>query len=68
VTQRSVDPVLRSAKLTRMTAGDDYEVAIVYSPRTSTTNKQKSDLITVKAISNDPKQQKPITVKLKGED
>jgi uncharacterized repeat protein (TIGR03803 family) len=48
--------------------GGDYEVAIVYSPKTSTTNKEKSDSISITAISNDPKQQKPITVKLKGED
>ena len=33
----------------------------------STTSKEKSDSITVKAIGNDPRQKKPITVTLKGE-
>ena len=48
-------------------AGDDYQVTIMYSPTNSTTSKEKSDSITVKAISNDPNQKKPIDVKLKGE-
>jgi uncharacterized repeat protein (TIGR03803 family) len=49
-------------------AGDDYQLTITYSPTNSTTRREKSDSITVKAISNDPKQKKPIDVKLKGED
>jgi uncharacterized repeat protein (TIGR03803 family) len=49
-------------------AGDDYQITITYSPTNSTTRKEKSDSITVKAVSNDPNQKKPIDVKLKGED
>jgi uncharacterized repeat protein (TIGR03803 family) len=48
-------------------AGDDYQVTITYSPTNSTTSKEKSDSITVKAISNDPNPKKLIDVKLKGE-
>jgi len=47
--------------------GDDYQVTIKYAPTSSTTSKEKSDSITVTAISNDPRQKKPITVTLKGE-
>ena len=47
--------------------GDDYEVTITYAPTRSTTSKENIDSITVKAISNDPMQKKPITVTLKGE-
>jgi uncharacterized repeat protein (TIGR03803 family) len=45
--------------------GGDHQLTIAYSP---TTSKEKSDSITVKAISNDPRQKKPIDVKLEGED
>jgi len=48
--------------------GDDYQVTITYSPTNSTRNREKSDSITVKAISNDPKQKRRIDVNLKGED
>ncbi len=48
-------------------AGGNHQVAITYSPTSSTTSKEESDSITVTAISNDPKQKKPITVTLKGE-
>jgi hypothetical protein len=47
-------------------AGDDYQVTITYSPTNSTTSKEKRDSITVKAISNDPNQKKPIDVKAQG--
>ena len=48
-------------------AGGNHQVTIVYSPTSSTKKKEKSDSITVTAISNDPKQKKPIKVTLKGE-
>jgi uncharacterized repeat protein (TIGR03803 family) len=47
-------------------AGGSYQITIAYSPTNSTTSKEKSDSIMVTAISNDPTQEKPITVKLKG--
>jgi uncharacterized repeat protein (TIGR03803 family) len=48
--------------------GENYQVTITYSPTNSTTSKQKSDSIAVKALTGDPNQKRPIDVKLKGKD